>query len=41
MFSSQRKDYLTYIRNSGKYQTEFIDLGFGGVEIRVKLFSKD
>jgi predicted O-methyltransferase YrrM len=38
MFASQMKDYLNYIRNSGKYQTEFIDAGFDGVEISIKLF---
>lgn len=38
IFANQMKDYLDYIRNSGKYQSEFIDVGFDGVEISIKQF---
>jgi predicted O-methyltransferase YrrM len=38
MFAGQMRDYLNYIRNSGQYKTEFIDAGFDGVEISIKLF---
>ena len=31
-------DYLDYVRNSGRYSSEHIDLGFDGVEISTKLF---
>jgi predicted O-methyltransferase YrrM len=38
MFANQMIDYLKYIRDSGKYKSELIDLGFDGVEISIKLF---
>jgi predicted O-methyltransferase YrrM len=36
IFAEQMKDFLTYIRGSGHYQSKFIDLGFDGVEISVR-----
>jgi predicted O-methyltransferase YrrM len=38
IFARQMSDYLDYIRSSGKYRSQFIDLGFDGVEISEKLF---
>lgn len=38
IFASQMQDYLEYVRNSGKYESRFIDVGFDGVEISIKLF---
>ena len=38
MFASAMKNFLDYVRNSGKYRSEFIDVGFDGDEISVKLF---
>ncbi len=32
------RDYLDYVRNSGRYRSEHIDVGFDGVEISAKLF---
>lgn len=32
------QDYLDYVRNSGNYLSEFVDVGFDGVEISTKLF---
>lgn len=32
------RDYLDYVRNSGGYRSEFIDVGFDAVEISTKLF---
>jgi predicted O-methyltransferase YrrM len=37
MFASEMQDYLDYIRNSGKYKSENIDVGFDAVEISTKL----
>jgi len=37
MFADQMKDYLTYVRSSGKYRSKFFDFGFDGVEVSVKL----
>jgi predicted O-methyltransferase YrrM len=34
----EMRDYLDYVRNSGKYRSEYIDVGFDGVEISAKLF---
>lgn len=31
-------DYLDYVRNSGRYKSEYIDVVFDGVEISKKLF---
>jgi len=38
MFASAMKNYLDYVRSSGKYRSEFIDVGFDGDEVSVKLF---
>ncbi len=38
MFAPTMRDYLDYVRNSGKYRSEFIDVGFDGDEVSVKLF---
>jgi predicted O-methyltransferase YrrM len=38
MFASAMKDFLDYVRNSGRYRSQFIDVGFDGDEISVKLF---
>jgi predicted O-methyltransferase YrrM len=37
IFADQMSDYLNYVRNSGKYQSRFIQVGEDGVEISVKL----
>lgn len=34
----EMRDYLDYVRNSGRYESEYIDVGFDGVEISTKLF---
>ena len=34
----EMRDYLDYVRNSGRYRSEYIGLGFDGVEISTKLF---
>ena len=38
IFADQMRGYLDYVRNSGKYQSRYIDVGFDGVEISTKLF---
>jgi predicted O-methyltransferase YrrM len=38
MFAGEMQDYLDYVRNSGKYKSENIDVGFDAVEISTKLF---
>jgi len=38
MFANEMQDYLDYVRNSGKYKSENIDVGFDAVEISTKLF---
>ena len=37
VFADQMGDYLEYVRNSGKYQSRYIQVGGDGVEISVKL----
>lgn len=37
IFADQMNDYLDYVRNSGKYQSRYIQVGEDGVEISVKL----
>ena len=37
IFADQMHDYLTYVRNSGKYQSRYVQVGEDGVEISVKL----
>ncbi len=38
VFADQMVDYLDYVRNSGKYDSRYIQVGEDGVEISVKLF---
>jgi len=38
MFAGEMRDYLDYVRDSGKYKSENIDVGFDAVEISTKLF---
>ncbi len=35
--SRKMRDYLDYVRNSGRYSSEYVDAGFDGVEISRKL----
>ena len=37
VFADQMGDYLDYVRNSGKYQSRYIQVGGDGVEISAKL----
>ena len=37
IFADQMSDYLDYVRNSGKYQSRFIQVGEDGVEISIRL----
>jgi predicted O-methyltransferase YrrM len=36
-FADQMKDYLDYVRSSGKYRSEYVSFGDDGVEVSVKL----
>ena len=38
MSAHKMRDYLDYVRNSGRYKSEYVDSGFDGVEISTKLF---
>ena len=38
MFAYGMRDFLDYMRNSGKYSSKYIDAGHDGVEISTKLF---
>jgi predicted O-methyltransferase YrrM len=37
MFAGQMKDFLDYVRSSGKYRSRFVQVGEDGLEISVKL----
>jgi predicted O-methyltransferase YrrM len=37
-YGSSMRDFLKYVRTSGKYRSRFIDLGFDGVELSIKQF---
>ncbi len=37
IFAQQMSEYLNYVRNSGKYQSRYVQVGDDGVEISVKL----
>ena len=37
MFARDMADYLDYVRKSGRYTSQFIEVGLDGVEISVKL----
>src|SRR4030043_78392 len=34
----EMRDYLNYVRNSGRYRSDYVDMVFDGVEISTKLF---
>ena len=36
-FAAEMKEYLNYVRNSGKYKSQYVGVGNDGVEISVKL----
>jgi predicted O-methyltransferase YrrM len=38
MAADYMREYLDYVRNSGGYKSEYVDVGFDGVEISTKLF---
>lgn len=38
MFAHEMWDYLDYVRNSGRYKSEYVDVGFDGMEMSTKLF---
>jgi predicted O-methyltransferase YrrM len=38
MSAHEMRDYLDYVRNSGRYKSEYVDVVFDGVEITTKLF---
>jgi len=38
IFAHNMQNFLDYVRNSKSYRSEFIDVGFDGVEISEKLF---
>jgi predicted O-methyltransferase YrrM len=38
IFANQMQDFLDYIRNSGKYKSQYFDVGFDGVEASIKQF---
>ena len=38
MAAHEMRDYLDYVRNSGRYKSEYVDVIFDGVEISTKLF---
>jgi predicted O-methyltransferase YrrM len=37
IFAKEMKDYLNYVRSSGKYRSRYVGVGEDGVEISVKL----
>ncbi len=37
MFARDMRDYLDYVRDSGKYRSQYIDAGDDGVEVSVRL----
>jgi predicted O-methyltransferase YrrM len=37
IFANQMKDYLGYVRSSGKYRSRFVAVGEDGLEISLKL----
>jgi predicted O-methyltransferase YrrM len=38
ILAHEMRDYLNYVRNSGRYKSEYVDVVFDGVEISTKLF---
>lgn len=41
IFANRMRDYLDYVRNSGEYKSEYLDAGFDGVEVSIKLNSAE
>lgn len=37
VFANQMKEYLNYVRSSGKYRSKYVSVGGDGVEVSVKL----
>jgi len=37
IFANQMKDYLNYVRTSGKYRSKYVPVGVDGLEISVKI----
>jgi predicted O-methyltransferase YrrM len=37
VFADQMRDYLDYVRNSGKYTSRFVQVGDDGIEISIRL----
>jgi predicted O-methyltransferase YrrM len=37
IFAGQMRDYLSYVRTSGKYRSRYVPVGEDGLEISVKL----
>lgn len=37
IFADQMRDYLDYVRKSGKYKSEFFQVGEDGVEVSIKI----
>lgn len=38
LYACSMRDFLGYVRNSGRYRSQFIDVGSDGVELSIKLF---
>lgn len=38
MYAHEMRDYLDYVRNSGRYESEYIDVTTDGVEVSTRLF---
>ena len=38
IFAGEMKEFLDYVRNSGKYESRYIDAGYDGVEVSIKRF---
>jgi predicted O-methyltransferase YrrM len=37
IFADQMKDYVDYVRSSGRYSSEYVPVGEDGLEVSVKL----
>lgn len=35
IFAEEMRDYLNYVRNSGRFESKFYDFGFDGVEVSI------
>lgn len=38
IFAHELRDYLSYVRHSGKYRSQYFDMWFDGIEVSEKLF---